>query len=148
MAVIETVALGPVWNEGWRLSHSGDYRAAEHIFQLVLDKRAGAFGPNSTEVARTNHALGEQQLRLGQLAEAEANLKHAHEIRAASSRVSAFDVAASRESLAHVLEAQGNLEGAKEVRKGSVTKSLACSNYKCPGRTFSLSQIKTCGACR
>ncbi|KAG8952293.1 hypothetical protein FRC03_012183 [Tulasnella sp. 419] len=75
MAVIEAVALGPVWNEGWRLSHSGDYRAAEHILQLVLDKRAGAFGPNSTEVARTKHALREQQLRLGKLAEAEANLK-------------------------------------------------------------------------
>ncbi|KAG8952291.1 hypothetical protein FRC03_012181 [Tulasnella sp. 419] len=129
------------------LSRSGDHSGAEQLHLQILQAKIVAFGPDSPEVALTRNSLGEEQLELGKLDEAEENLRKAAEIRNNNSRVGAFDAAVTRENLAHVLEARGDLEGAKEVRRSQGTQNIACSYFKCPGQSFSISQLKTCGRC-
>ncbi|KLO14487.1 hypothetical protein SCHPADRAFT_313692 [Schizopora paradoxa] len=136
----------PLNNEAHRLSNQGDYEGAERLHLQALEVKDHAYGTEDIRCAVTYNALGETQLRLNKLDEAEANLRHAVAIREAHNRFN-LDAAVSRENLAQVLEAKHKLDEAKAERvRGAPT--VCCGNYNCPGQLFKPDDMVTCGACK
>lgn len=112
-------------NRAMALCHAGNHVAAERLHHQALGIKITAFGADSIQAALSFNALGQEQRHLGNLVDAEANLKEAVRIR--NEIGSPFDGAVSRENLAQVYEEKGDLAAAKELR---LTKPLemACAN--------------------
>lgn len=112
--------------------HAGDFVGAEELHLKALRIKEKAFDGDSIEVALTRNALGEAQLRQGKLDEAQRNLEIAVRIRNSASsknRDHVPDAAVSRENLAQVFEAKGNLAEAKRIRLKGAPDKMVCSNY-------------------
>lgn len=114
--------------EGLALSRAGDHTAAELKHQQALDLKIQAKGIDSREAALSRNALGEEQIELGKLDEAEETLKEAVRVRENLGAADAFDAAVSRENLARVYEAKGQLAMARQTRKKKENE-IACGNY-------------------
>ncbi|KAF8522118.1 hypothetical protein BU17DRAFT_87218 [Hysterangium stoloniferum] len=114
-------------NEALQLSELGDNAGAERLHKEALSIKERIHGPDSIQAALTRNALGEVQLKQGKYDEAEENLRKAVAVRSASGH--AFDGAVSRENLAQVLEAKGQLKEAKETRDLGRPDKLSCGNY-------------------
>jgi tetratricopeptide (TPR) repeat protein len=149
-------------NRAHALSNQGDYAGAEALYKEALVIKENSFGPDSIQAALTRNSLGEQQLRLGKLDDAEENLRKAVEIR--NAQKAGFDAAVSRENLAQVLEAKGDLVGAKAMRASGAPNEISCGNYnvswvpdlrrvitddaaQCPGQMFKLKDLMQCAKC-
>ena len=116
-------------NEGHRLRDAGAMDEAEERLKQALAAKQAYPGPANVSAAISHDNLGRVQLQMGKLDEAEANFRKALEIRK-DMKGEEWDNAVTRENLAQVLEAKGNLEGAKEVRLSYGDKSVCCANYK------------------
>ena len=116
-------------NEAVALFKEGRYAEAEPLNKEALRLKIQSFGPSSIQAALSHNGLGETQLKLGKLDEAEDNLRKAVEIRNSLGRTG-FDAAVSRESLAQVLEAKGDMIGAKAMRLSGAPNAIACGNYE------------------
>ncbi|EJD03981.1 uncharacterized protein FOMMEDRAFT_155104 [Fomitiporia mediterranea MF3/22] len=116
-------------NQAQALSNAGDQEGAERLHLQALAIKEEAFGKDSIQVALTRNALGEVQLLMGKLEEAENNLKIAVRIRNESLFESA-DAAVSRENLAQVYEAKGNLTEAKRIRLSGAPSAMYGSAHK------------------
>lgn len=112
-------------NRAFALSKAGRYSESEALHKQALTLKLATFGPDSGQVALTRDALGVQQLRQGKLEEAEFNLTEAVRIR---NEVPNFDGAVSRDNLAQLLEAKGDLLAARETRL-SRPDEMVCANY-------------------
>lgn len=118
-------------NQAFSLVRSGDLVGAERLLLQALDVKTKGFGGQSPQVAATLHALAEVEMRLGKMADAERNLRSAVAIRADSDKHNDLvEGAKSRELLAQILEAAGNLSGAKAVRLNGHPDAIACGNSK------------------
>ncbi|KLO14486.1 hypothetical protein SCHPADRAFT_313675 [Schizopora paradoxa] len=136
----------PLNNEALLLSKRGDYAGAERLHLRALEVKIRALGTEDIRVAITYNELGETQLRLNKLDEAEVNLRHAVAIRDAHDKLS-LDAAVSRENLAQLLEARFKLDQAKAERVRGAP-SVCCGNAKCPGQLFKPENMMTCGFCK
>lgn len=94
------------------LFRSGDYAAAAAAFAADLAARSPA---DEVGRGRLHFDLGACRLRLGQLAEAEYQMRRAVLLLGAQGPPLAAEAAAAREGLATVLIAQGNMIEAEEV---------------------------------
>lgn len=155
----------PLNNEAILLARQGDFAGAEQKHLLALELKERDFGRDDIRVALTLNSLGETQLKLNKLDEAEANLRRAVAIREAFDK-RGLDAAVSRENLAQVLEAKHNLPEAKETRMRG-NPSICCGNYnvctfvpvclvfrlhrfdsQCPGQTFKKEDLHVCSSCK
>lgn len=114
-------------NRARELSCAGDHEGAERLHKRALGIKNEAFGPNSLDAALSRNALGECQLQLGKLEEAEENLTVAVDIRN-SFEYNGLDAAVSRENLAQVYEAQRRLREAQEMRASGRPSAVCCTN--------------------
>lgn len=112
-------------NQGASLYKQGRYAEAEAMHQEALRLKIESFGPNTIQAALSYQAVGGTQLKLGKLVEAEDNVKKAVEIRN-SLNFTSFDAAVSRETLAQIFEANGNIIGAKATRLSGAPNAMAC----------------------
>lgn len=112
-------------NRAHVLSNAGRHKESEALHKEALILKLATFGPDSIQAALTRNALGMEQLRQGELEEAEFSLTEAVRIR---NTVPDFDGAVSRENLAQLLEAKGDLSGASELRL-SRPNEMACANH-------------------
>lgn len=136
-------------NQASSLARSGDLAGAERLHLQALDVKVNGFGFQSPQVASTLHSLAEVQMRLGKFGDAERNLRSAVSIRSSSSKQhDLVEAAKSRELLAQILESNGNLSAAKNVRLAGQSEWIACGNSKCPVQCFSIEQLSHCGQCR
>ncbi|KAG8924422.1 hypothetical protein FRC01_011541 [Tulasnella sp. 417] len=124
---------------------AGDDEDSEWRHRQALELKIANFGTNSVNTAISYNGLGEALLRKDKLAEAEEAFMKAIVIREAKGPV--FDAAVSRENLACVYEAQGRWNQARELRTRS-RENMVCSNYKCPGTTFFMDELRKCSSCR
>ncbi|TDL28422.1 hypothetical protein BD410DRAFT_780921 [Rickenella mellea] len=134
-------------NQALTLDRRGDYAGAEKLHKQAVAIKESSFGLDSLQTAISLNALGEVQLKLGKLDDAEANLRKAVSIRNAH-QFSSFDAAVSRENLAQVLEARGNLAEAKAVRMTGAPNAISCGNYACQGQTFTVDKLLLCSKCK
>lgn len=102
-------------NEAVALMNQGDNEGSERLHLRALDIKERAFGRDGPEVATTCDELGIVQYRQRKYDEAEKNLRRAMAIR---NRLYFEDKMAAdvRDELARVLEAQGKLVEARELR--------------------------------
>ncbi|KAG8952292.1 hypothetical protein FRC03_012182 [Tulasnella sp. 419] len=168
-----TILTGELAQQARMLSALGDHRGAEQLHLRHLQATIEAFEDDSAQVMISRSALGRSQLALGKLDEAEEILRKGLDAYYPDSPIGKVGCAIARETLAHVLEARGDLKGAKEIRRSQGTRIIACSYAKvgdlllllltwwqwiltssyikqCPSPVlaFTLSQLKTCGQCR
>ena len=129
LRIIESMEAVEIANEGFRLKQAGALDEAEERMMRALAAKQTFLGPDTVSAAITHDNLGRVQLQMGKLDEAEANFRKALENRK-DVRGEEWDNAVTRENLAQVLEAKGDLKGAKEVRLSCGPASLCCANYE------------------
>ncbi|KAG8944110.1 hypothetical protein FRC04_002148 [Tulasnella sp. 424] len=134
-------------NQALARRDGGDYAGAEQLYKQVLEIKINAGGSKSVHAAISYNALGETQLELGKLEQAEENLSRAVEIRENDGQGSAFDAAVSRENLARVYEVKGLWDQARQVRTKNFSQ-MVCSHYKCPGQMYNWQQLRQCSKCK
>lgn len=117
-------------NEAYALSQSGDHAGALRVYKQALQIKVDSFGEDSIQAALTRNAIGEECVRLGDLDRAETEFKHALRVREANK--AGFDTAVTRENLAQVYEAKGDLKAAKALRITDMNE-IACGYYKVGG---------------
>ncbi|KAL5518968.1 hypothetical protein ACEPAH_651 [Sanghuangporus vaninii] len=113
----------------------------------ALAMKEKSFGERLIEAALTRNGLGEAQLKLGKLDEAQRNFEIAVQVRN-EANFRGMDAAYSRENLAQALEAKGNLIEAKEVRRSGAPDALVCTNFSCPRGRLSLKNLRKCTICK
>jgi len=136
-------------NQALQLEQSGDLAGAEKLYLKALKMKEEAFGRDSIQAALTLNALGEAQLKMKKLDEAEKNLRRAVAIRNANS-ILGMDAAVSRENLAQVLEAKGELLQARGMRMVGMPQAVVCGHYDCPRTKYSTlpaDQFQWCSQC-
>ncbi|KAI0837154.1 hypothetical protein F5Y06DRAFT_297941 [Hypoxylon sp. FL0890] len=101
----------------------------------------------SREAGISYNGLGECFLRAGRLDKADEWLQKALEVREAMGP--AADVAATRDNVGALREAQGRFGEAREIRlRGAEKKQMLCGNYDCPtDELFGLDKLNVCSAC-
>lgn len=111
------------------LSKQNNHIEAEKCHRKALEiKTRNSNNPDiDTAVALSKNALGEELLILGRLDEAEKLLKESLATRA--TRSANLDAAVTRENLAQVYQAKGDLDSATRVRDQGVPNQLCCSHY-------------------
>lgn len=114
-------------NEAYEQAHRGRYADAERLHARSLQLKAGSVGLQHVSVATSYNGLGEAQMNLGRLDEAEDNLRKAITFREAFNQV--YETACSKESLAQVYEMRGDLAQAKEFRKQWGGKEIMVCSY-------------------
>lgn len=114
-------------NQALALSRSGDFAGAERLHNQALDLKLRSIGPQAYSTSSTHNALGELYLKMNKLDQAEAQLHKAIAIRNIQPGAASFDTAVSRESLAQVFEAKGDLKKAKETRLSAGKLNIACA---------------------
>lgn len=129
----QAVALS---NQAVQASQSGDLVTAERLHRQALELKLRTCGPEGARSATSMNGLGEALLHQGKIDEAEKVLREAVRIRSSKTPQS-FDTAVSRENMAQVYEAKGDLQAAKAIRLEGKPNNLACSNYnvRIPFRT-------------
>ncbi|KAH8120292.1 hypothetical protein DFH11DRAFT_49496 [Phellopilus nigrolimitatus] len=127
-------------NQALALNNSGDYAGAEKLHQQVLSVKK----QSSIQAALSWNALGEVQLKLCKLNEAEDSLRKAVDIRN-KDQFDGLDAAVSRENLA---QARGKPKDANEIRLSGAPKAFVCGHENCPGQLFSLEQLFLCSKCK
>ncbi|RYO75957.1 hypothetical protein DL766_007732 [Monosporascus sp. MC13-8B] len=119
----------------------------------ALDLKLRAYPKLSIQTAITSNALGKTYLRAGRLEEAQESLLKALKARKDQTHGGLglgprLDAAATRENVAALREAQGDFEGASEMRlKGAANGEMLCGNYNCPKSMLPRDKLKTCQAC-
>lgn len=117
-------------NRALQHSQNGDWSGAERMHLEALELKMQSMGPNAYSTSTTHSALGELYLKMNRLDEAEAQLHKAVTIRNVQPGPASFDTAVSRESLAQVYEAKGDLKKAKETRLSAGKLNIACAHEK------------------
>ena len=115
-------------NRAIAAERSGDYVTAEKLYLEAIAIKERGLGTNDPGTAITYNALGELYLTMKRLDDAEKYLTKAVEIRNPKGTV--LDAAVSRENLAQLYEARGNLEKAKETRLSGQPDKMVCSHYQ------------------
>jgi tetratricopeptide (TPR) repeat protein len=133
-------------NQAMEAEKTGDYDRAESLFLEAISIKEAVFGTQAIQLALSRNSLGELYMKMDRLGEAEHNLKLAVEVRNGAG--SHLDAAVSRDNLAQLFEMRGKLEDAKNMRLNGAPDNMVCSNYKCPGQVFRLSQLRACSACK
>ncbi|KAJ7286054.1 hypothetical protein C8J57DRAFT_656404 [Mycena rebaudengoi] len=143
--VMEGMGAVELNNRALQLQNRGDYAGAEQLHQQAITIKEQSFGTTHISTAISYNALAEVQLLMGKLNEAQANCQKALDVRSGAGPP--LDAAVTRENMGQILEAKGDLDGAKAVRLqgGDV---MVCGNYNCPGSTFTLQQLSQCGTCK
>lgn len=135
-------------NRALQHSQNGDWSGAERMHLEALELKMQSIGPNAYSTSITYHALGELYLKMGRLDEAEAQLHKAIAIRNIQPGAASFDTAVSRESLAQVYEAKGDLKKAKETRLSAGKLNIACAHEKvCCTTTWGSPILKMASVC-
>ncbi|EMD42102.1 hypothetical protein CERSUDRAFT_79709, partial [Gelatoporia subvermispora B] len=135
-------------NEAYELAHTGRYADAERLHARSLQLKAGSVGLQHISVATSYNGLGEAQMNLGRLDEAEDNLRKAITFREAFNQV--YETACSKESLAQVYEMRGDLAQAKEFRKQWGGKEIMVCSYSDCLRTkvIPFTGLRACSRCK
>lgn len=107
---------------GEDLFHAGDYVAAADRFAAAL---AAPDAPRALAAGRLHFDLGVCRLRLGQLAEAEYQMRRALMLIDDAEGASSAEGAAAREGLATVLINQGNMIEAEEILQDALAARKA-----------------------
>ncbi|KAJ8520867.1 hypothetical protein ONZ45_g2356 [Pleurotus djamor] len=140
----ETIALNAAIqlnNRALAASNAGDFDLAERLHLEALQKKLSAFGPDAITTALTWNALGELYLEMGKLKQAKENLTLALHVRQKTGPP--LDLAVTRDNLGRYYEVQGDMKKSREERMAGKAKGeMICSNYKCPGQFYQLSQLK------
>ncbi|OCH96108.1 hypothetical protein OBBRIDRAFT_718976 [Obba rivulosa] len=139
---------GDLTNQAYQLARLGRYEDAERLHSRSLQLKVGSVGRQHPSVATSYNGLGEAQLKLGRLDEAEVNLRTAITFREAFGQ--RFEAACSKENLAQVYEMRGDLAQAKDFRKQWGGKEfMVCSHYDCPhSTTFPFNELRACSRCK
>ncbi|KAG8912842.1 hypothetical protein FRC02_005786, partial [Tulasnella sp. 418] len=124
------------------LSALGDHRGAEQLHLRHLQATIEAFEDDSAQVMISRSALGKSQLALGKLDEAEEILRKGLDAYYPDSPIGKVGCAIARETLAHVLEARGDLKGAKEIRRSQGTRIIALSEFCSCFQTFPAEDLR------
>ncbi|KAI0031159.1 hypothetical protein K488DRAFT_87100 [Vararia minispora EC-137] len=114
-------------NEGQRLERTGDYTSAEARYLRAILIRNQTFGEGNTYAAINQNSLGELYIKMGKFDRAEIVLKEALKVR---ETMTDFDAAVTRENLAQVYEARGDLRNVKAMREKGLPDKMVCSNTK------------------
>jgi len=115
-------------NRAIAAERSGDYVTAEKLYLEAIAIKERGLGTNDPGTAITYNALGELYLTMKRLDDAEKYLTKAVKIRNPKGTV--LDAAVSRENLAQLYEARGNLEKVKETRLSGQPDKMVCSHYQ------------------
>ena len=113
---------------GLALANRGDYVGAERTHRQALEQKLATIGPDNISTAVSYNALGEALMHLGQLDEAEENIKKA--LGVAIRFQSRSDEGFYRENLAMVYEYKGDLQKARNTRLTNDPDKYVCSYYK------------------
>ncbi|KAL6707829.1 hypothetical protein ACN47E_003729 [Coniothyrium glycines] len=138
---------------------SGNHEAAIKIGHDIVRVRLRAYKPESSQVGAAYGALGSAYANADRIHEAEEAIEKCVAIQEAAQARN--DAALAREQLAQLRERQDRFDEAKAVRlRGAASDEIACANDRCPSTSFmfrmrhgyaelfTLSELKTCGACR
>lgn len=113
---------------GIALSRQGDHAGAARVHRQALEHKLTTLGPGHISTAVSYNALGEALTHLGELDEAEENIKKALQI--AINVSSRSDEGFYHENLAMVYETKGDLVKAGETRHMNAPDKYVCSYYK------------------
>lgn len=111
-----------------RLELMGLRDIAEPLHLKALAAKERMVGCPEISKAISYNALGAMYTRMGRLDEAKSYLEKALRIREGNRDCHELDAAATRMYLAKVLEMQGDLNGAKDLRKLGWPKKMFCGN--------------------
>ncbi|KAJ3488245.1 hypothetical protein NLI96_g2966 [Meripilus lineatus] len=112
--------------EGLALRRAGDLAGAEAKDLEAIRVKEAAFGSSHITTAISYNSLGEVYIRMGRLDDAERYLNLALAVREKIGMRN--DLAGTRDNLAQVYEMRGDLQKAKEYRRGS-EDAMCCGNY-------------------
>ena len=144
-------------NQAQKLVKLGAFDRAEKLHKEALSIKIRTRGENSIQVALTLNALGEVQLKMGKLPEALSNMTKALHIREheplqlviAPPLVywtianASFDALTSRENLAQIYEAMGDLLKARSTR---IEGKRICGHFHC--QKMQIPHLRACGKCK
>lgn len=117
-------------NRALQSEHSGDLVEAERLFLEAIRLKGLHFGLDHWKTATSMNDLGELYLKAGRLDEAEQRLNEANTIRRRLGPEHTFDAAVTREYLAQLSEARGDLDRARTMRQSGGPEKMVCSNSK------------------
>lgn len=115
-------------SQAQRLAVMGLYDVAEPLHLRAIAAKERIAGCSAVSIAISYNGLGSMYTRMGRLDEAKSYLEKALRIREENQDCSELDAAVTRMYLAKVLEMQGNLVGAKKLRKLGWPKKMLCGN--------------------
>lgn len=119
-----------------KLELIGLYDMAEPLHLKAIAAKERIVGCSEISKAISYNAIGAMYTRMGRLDEAKSYLEKALRIREGNQDCHELDAAATRMYLAKVLEMQGDLAAAKELRKIGWPKKMLCGNEKVPRRSL------------
>ena len=125
-AGLNSYAAATLCSQAVTLSRAGNHVEAEKLHLRALNMRVECLGLDAEETAVSRNLLGEEQLALGKLDEAEATIREALRVRDICG--TPFDTAVSRENLAQVFEARGQWDAAGEIRRSKLDQ-MTCASY-------------------
>ncbi|KZT42140.1 hypothetical protein SISSUDRAFT_108490 [Sistotremastrum suecicum HHB10207 ss-3] len=144
-------------NRAFQAVRLGDHQTALSLHRQALALKLRAYPETSVQAALTFNGLGESLIALGEFLAAEEVLSKAlrvydYEEYGGLGQGTRFDAAVARENMAQVREAQGRFADAVELRKRGKTRGqICCPNMQArcapAGRTFLLSDLKSCSGC-
>ena len=113
------------------LADEGKHLEAETLLLEAKDLCENSSGPNTAAYAFTVHSLGETQVKIGKLDDAEASFLDAIQVRTHFPPTTAtmFMLAMSRDALAQKYEIRGDYKKARELRMAE-SESMICSFNK------------------
>ncbi|KAI1136046.1 hypothetical protein F5Y05DRAFT_415643 [Hypoxylon sp. FL0543] len=139
-----------VWlsNDAERAMRAGDFDRAISLQRRALALKRRAYPELSIQTAISFNNLGEALFRAGKLDEADEYFQKALAVR--ETQGPAQDVAATRDNIGALREAQGRFDEAREIRlRGAEKKQMLCGNYDCPThQMFGLDELSACSACK
>ncbi|KAI0149992.1 hypothetical protein F4776DRAFT_604111 [Hypoxylon sp. NC0597] len=107
---------------------AGRFDEAISLHREALALKLRAYPEFSIQAGISYNGLGEALFRAGRLDEADECFQKALAVREAKGP--AQDVAATRDNIGALREAQGRLDDAREIRlKGAEKKQMLCGNY-------------------
>ncbi|OTA79905.1 hypothetical protein M434DRAFT_381562 [Hypoxylon sp. CO27-5] len=135
-------------NDGEQAMRAGRFDEAISLHRQALALKLRAYPEFSIQAGISYNGLGEALLRAGRLDEADECFQKALAVREAKGP--AQDLAATRDDIGALREAQGRFEDAREIRlKGAEKKQMLCGNYDCPtNRMSGLDKLSACAACK
>ena len=119
-----------------RLALMGQYGEAEKLHLQALAVKECVLGCSEVSTAVSYNAMGDMYTRMGRLDEAKTYLQKALHIREGNPKCHELDAAVTRMYLGKVLEMQGDLAGAKKLRRLGWRNEMLCGNEEVFGPPF------------